>query len=518
MAEEECLICGEKAPGDELSCKLCACHIHFVCAFGAPVKRNKPDFRNGRYTCPVCVVSKDNKLILKAVCNNQRYIAEKSRIIEFKVPDSFFGPKSVEKEVSSVNVHVNTDDDTEVREAPDVSALNLHPDSRDDNGTSGIIGTPPPRVSQDYCSDQHGHTPVNSGNSSRHTSRNRRHSRRTQSTSSTNETLSDHFGELAPPHSADIARSGRLSFMLKVLKNLPSHVTTVLLGGSNEHHIKAKEVDPKHNAVAVRSSGGLCVVAAVLALQKYRNLPYQKIKNLVWSLGTNDALHGAEEHCPDDYPKYVELLYTESKRIFPNAIINFLLPFTAIKDVKADFRKDLIALLKEKCPQVKIHHPPSMRNMMARDGVHISEAGRSTYTDFLMSRFTTCKPGQIHSGELPPRQTSNTTKLRGTPSEDINSTSAMPEIPIRNNVYQPTAGHAPLGYIPYQCPPQGPVPYTVPHGPTPYQVQTRAHTGLAREILDEVRRIMQPSWPVPQQQVNPNPIQLQWPPLTNFRY
>ena len=203
------------------------------------------------------------------------------------------------------------------------------------------------------------------------------------------EVATDDFVQI---HPADVTRSKRLSLILNTLKNLPGHKTTLILGDSNTHGVHGDKVDPENGTVAVRSFGGLCIVAAVHALQKYQ-FSHKNIKKLVWSLGTNDALH-RNQHCPDDSVKYIKALYTESARVFPKATVAFILPFAGIKGVSDEFRKDLDDVIKENCPKMKRHYPPSMRNKFDKGGVHINFAGKRAYVEFLMKHFTKCKPQQ----------------------------------------------------------------------------------------------------------------------------
>ena len=197
----------------------------------------------------------------------------------------------------------------------------------------------------------------------------------------------------------DVKRSEKLSIILNTLQNLPKHVNTLLLGDSNTHNVKGKDVDPKGNKVSVRSSGGLCIYAAVHALKNYSESPYGTIQKLIWSIGANDAIHGEKQHCLEDFPQYIESLFTESKRVFPNATVHFILPFIGIRAVKPEFRSDLQRLLKEHVPEVKVHNPPSMTGMMLKDGTHINRDGKRVYINFVMKKFTKSKPGAAESRE-----------------------------------------------------------------------------------------------------------------------
>ena len=198
--------------------------------------------------------------------------------------------------------------------------------------------------------------------------------------------------DVSPPHSEDIKRAKRLSIVLETLHILPDHVNTLVLGDSNTHKVLGKDVDPKANKVCVRSFSGLCIFAAALALMEYDKTPYEKIKKLVWSVGVNDALHGDTQHCLEDNGKQITLLFQHSKRIFPNAQVHFILPFTGGKAVTPSYRKELEQRIKENTPDMKMHFPPNMSKMMLPDGVHINSEGKQAYINFLRQRFSKRKP------------------------------------------------------------------------------------------------------------------------------
>ena len=198
--------------------------------------------------------------------------------------------------------------------------------------------------------------------------------------------------DVSPPHSEDIDRAKKLSTVLETLHILPDHVNTLVLGDSNTHKVLGKDVDPKANKVCVRSFGGLCIFAAAHALKEYDKTPYEKIKKLVWSVGVNDALHGDTQHCLEDNEKQIKLLFQHSNRIFPNAKVHFIIPFTGVKAVTPSYRKELEQRIKENTPDMKMHFPPNMSKMMLPDGVHINSEGKRAYINFLRQRFSKRKP------------------------------------------------------------------------------------------------------------------------------
>lgn len=332
-----CLICGEDVK-DQLDCKSCGCKAHFSCSYGAPVNnpRIATYFKNGDFRCPVCIISRNNGLVIKALTLNQDHIkaGTNTNVI---VPDT--GVVGDDDELADVEEAV-----AEELEAP--------PPRVED----AVANTVPPNSSAAVASDTSSHT---------------------------NDT---HIPGVAPLHQADIKRSKRLSLILNTVKQVPDHVTTLILGDSNTHKVTGKNVDPQGNKVCVRSVGGLCIYAAVYALAKYDRV-YTNIRRVSWSLGANDSIHGRDQHCVDDYPSHIKALYKETKRVFPRAQVSFIMPFTGIKSVTTDFRTNLQKLLKSHAPEIKILNPPNMSGMMLRDGLHINKEGKEAYINFLVKTF-----------------------------------------------------------------------------------------------------------------------------------
>ena len=110
---------------------------------------------------------------------------------------------------------------------------------------------------------------------------------------------------------------------------------------------------------------------------------YKKFKSVSWSVGTNDALHGDEQHCPGDRNKYLWLLYSESRRIFPGAKIHVILPFSGLRGVSQSFIDTLERDLKSACPDMVLLKPPSTHNKVGKKGLHVNRSGRLAFIKFL---------------------------------------------------------------------------------------------------------------------------------------
>ena len=192
----------------------------------------------------------------------------------------------------------------------------------------------------------------------------------------------------------------KLTYILNAFKNLPANRTTILIGASNYHCIKG-ELDPIKKNTVVRSISGLCTVGAANALRQYEHT-YPRIKKLVWSLGVNDQLH-ENEHCPGDWDKHFSFLISETKRIFCNAQIHFIVPFSGLPRVPPKYSAKIWKLLQTKFPEIKRHNAPSMEGKVQRDGIHINDEGAKSLRRFLVKRFTTYKPQKVVPDQQPNR-------------------------------------------------------------------------------------------------------------------
>ena len=357
---ELCLLCGIDAK-EELSCRLCLSKLHFKCAFGSVVNNPKQQttFKNGHFTCPVCLIAKDNKLILKTVSTNQKYLAATSNIVDFQLPAGFFSDASLAVEDAASDKSNDPATDQDAGHTSDASTVNFFKSSGflSKFGTERGVASP---------SDE--------------------------SPASEEET---EVGELAPLHLRDRSLSITLGRILNNLRNLPTYRSTLIIGDSNGHFIKEGEIDPESKSVAARAVSGLCVVAAAEALKNYKH-SIGKVKKVIYSLGVNDYLH-SDDHCAENWPAHLQSLVTNSARVFPKASIVFITPFSGLPKVPDDFINDFlhqVRLVKDKVKPLKITwlKPPSMKNKVSEDGVHLNHLGKKAYMGFLRKKFTKLNP------------------------------------------------------------------------------------------------------------------------------
>ena len=127
----------------------------------------------------------------------------------------------------------------------------------------------------------------------------------------------------------------------------------------------------------VVASGGLCTFAAAHVLKSHEG-SYNQVKKVVFSISTNGALHGSDQHCADDREPHIKLLEQEAKRLFPNAKLHFLMPFGGSKGVSNSYITELRAAVAN-ASQMTIHNPPNMDSMLKADGVHVTWKGETRF-------------------------------------------------------------------------------------------------------------------------------------------
>ena len=184
---------------------------------------------------------------------------------------------------------------------------------------------------------------------------------------------------IADLHTNDRERLQRFHSVLDRLESLPEHVDSLLLMDSNGHKIKGRQLDPVNGSTWVLSSGGLCVIAAVHALQLH-DKSYGNIQKVTYSLGTNDHLHRTQ-HVLGERVSYLKALREVTAKLFPNASMHFILPFNGGKVPKSSI-DSLHTDIATHIPECVVHYPPNMRAKFS-DGVHLNHEGIARFTAFL---------------------------------------------------------------------------------------------------------------------------------------
>lgn len=422
----QCLICAEEVE-EELNCTQCASDLHFACAFGAPVNNAaiRSMFKKGNFLCPVCIVSRNNELILQCVSTNQKYI----KAINTTQPPQ---DDQAASEVDSEDLH----SEPEVEEVSDVlnntdcvndiySYSSVCLGGLNFPSTNPIIASPthpsdPRRYVQPRSTTHRQPQPGANVNTSP------RPSPVSTQTAEHAPALPD--SSMTPPHRLCVEKSKQMLYRLGTLRRPPGHANTFIGGDSHLTKLDGKEVDPDDDQVRVRSVGGLCIISTVLALLQFKSV-LNKFQKVVWVLGTNDALH-IQDHCLDDQGKYLKLLYQESKRIFPHASISLITPFVGINGVSEPYLKTLEETSKFVAPKMRVVRPPIMRDKIGKKGVHLTREGRMAFIGFLRAKFV--KPKQ----RIFSRESGRSTKVKNqaaAPTADV-ATPNQHIAPHANNV------------------------------------------------------------------------------------
>ena len=184
--------------------------------------------------------------------------------------------------------------------------------------------------------------------------------------------------ELAPIHQSCGTKAKTLLASLNNDKFLTKHASTLLVGDSLVHCVNKRDFET--DTLRVRSIGCLCIPAFGSAL-KQRERPLVSVKRLILSVGVNNYLH-RENHCTDDTSHYFKAMGDETKRVFPNASVFYVLPYKGITKISAEDRKELEKLVKTNCSNFKVFAPPSLVNKVSAGGVHPKTQGAKLLVEF----------------------------------------------------------------------------------------------------------------------------------------
>ena len=193
---------------------------------------------------------------------------------------------------------------------------------------------------------------------------------------------------IADLHTQDRNRVQKCVETLDRLHSIPDHIETVLITDSNGHKVKGRQLDPDNRSSWVLSSGGLCIPSAVHALQLHDEV-YPRIQKVSMCIGTNDFLHRTQ-HVADVRGKYLEALREAILKVFPNACMYFVLPFSGGK-VPKSFIDRLNSDIESHIIDCVVLRPPDMRSMFS-DGVHLKQGGITRFLNFLQDQLVPRRP------------------------------------------------------------------------------------------------------------------------------
>ena len=359
-----CRICS--TPTDELQCTECEKKFHFTCGTGLSNVSFRTLTKDRTFLCPICRLGANNAMVHAVITANQLFI-EKKHSTAFDPGEDITGAGEAK---------APTDGEPRVDEAPQQQQPGVPPQRQQQ------AEPPQPQQQAEPPQRQPVHTVDDSAADTR---------RRGPKGRPPPKPLTLPDDTMAPPNESCVEKAKQLIYRIGTLRRAPQHPTIFIGGDSHLTGMDGKDVDPSDDQVRVRSVGGLCIFAAVLALCNFKGI-LRRFKSVVWVLGTNDAQsEHLNNHCLDDRVKYLKLLYRESKRIFPSAEISIITPFSGIKGVSEPYLADLVKDLKYACPELRILRPPSVRNKIGRQGIHLNRAGREVFTSFLRSQLVTPK-------------------------------------------------------------------------------------------------------------------------------
>jgi hypothetical protein len=159
-----------------------------------------------------------------------------------------------------------------------------------------------------------------------------------------------------------------------------SGCSTLIIGDSHVAGIPSKDLDPT-GKTAVRSVGGMCfpVLAATLAEHK---TTYSQFDRIIIAVGCNDLLHGAK--CHSDTNAWIKTLEQECVRLFPNAALEFVLPFSGHKSCGKEAVAAIGQTLRRLVSRAVLHETPHMApSQFSGNSVHLNEEGYAKWLTVL---------------------------------------------------------------------------------------------------------------------------------------
>ena len=367
--EKDCTVCRVQV-NNEFQCKRCKCQLHYTCALGFdPPDDLKGSNARGDFMCAPCIVGTDYDLLHRALEAHRR--CQPPQITQSEDGDDHVADTSAP--VKSPRRRARRRRKSQQHLVVRKEAINVsRGESSDEGDHSSTADSDAANIQGDADSREEAASQAGS-------------------LRSVNLVDDDDDVTMCPINPACMTRSKRESYILNTIKNFPDHVDTLCGGDSMLHGVDGKVIDPE-GSINVRSVGGLCVVAAVSALRRHDQC-HRRIKRVIWYLGTNDFLHQSQ-HClevnedkPNAQQQYLGLLDSECRRVFPEAVVTFILPFSGSDKVPESHIKQLSGDIKAACPRFNVCQPPSMRNKLSRDGVHLSRDGKRELVKFLQSKF-----------------------------------------------------------------------------------------------------------------------------------
>ena len=365
-----CFLCTEELKaGNEwqLQCSSCRRKLHYACGMGYddPVKAFRTSGTKTQYKCPICIVAQRYSYI--------HLVLKMHELQASRLEEEEHGHDDDDDDAASNHSLTTNHSLTGVSSISDVSHVSHVSHVSQPVLDSGGIS------SATIQADSQLHTQIPDLALPSEQSRSR---------TSTRSSAEASFREVASDH--ERRRIKRCKGMLYGLKHISSSVDTLLVLDSNGRSIKSEDIDGEGDKVCLRQIGGLCVSATTKALKETK-VKYPKIKHVGYGLGTNDHLH-AQEH-PGLKIDYIKELNLVTRKVFPNAKIHFILPFSAIEGLGAEYVHNLSRSITVAGVGWKIHQTPSMKSKLRLPSkIHLTPSGRVNFTLWLRKLFAPRRP------------------------------------------------------------------------------------------------------------------------------
>ena len=227
---------------------------------------------------------------------------------------------------------------------------------------------------------------------------------------------------------------------------------------------------------------------------------------------------------------YIKQLYAHTKRVFHNATVTFVLPFSGMTGVSDLYIRELKEAINYACPEMIVVFPPYVKSMISRGGIHLNRAGKDVFLRFLHSQLVTPKqrifasdsgrrgqqpvtgvqaqseqqspvssdrnaehPGEVHGGEVRRDQSDGPRPPDSVADQGESTTAQSYASYVRQPPYGPPQPGFPPGFppglppgFPPGCPPLLPVHNLRPRVP---QVPPDLHTYFCRTAAGVVEQL-----------------------------
>ena len=343
-----CTVCNLES-SEEFTCRGCRDSIHYICALGFdPPAQLKSSPDKQEYLCPLCIAGSTYDLLHRALDAHQREWNPQREWNSQQEWDSHNNAESARSASPIPQQHVAS-----YPIIPSVSPIHHHEGSEAANHHTVISS------SSDVSEG-----PLDRG---------------INNESGRNTRLPIHAEASAPIHPNCEAKAKKMFSNLNNPKTIPKKVSTLILGDSLVRCINKQDLDCS-DTLKLIGIGGLCIAGLASGL-KQRKLPFGGVKRVILSIGVNDILH-RENHCADDTLHHLRAMGKEIKRVFPKALVFFVLPYKGISKVSSEDRNDLEKLVKTKCRNFRVFSSPSLVDKISVGGVHPSKQGAKLLTAF----------------------------------------------------------------------------------------------------------------------------------------